>query len=218
MTSPPLPAGDGQAPKRRGRGRPRLLEPSPEFRARQLEIIAAAAAVFHDKGYDAGTLDDVAVALDLRRATLYHYVRSKANLLHLIFERALDRALAELDEALKIDDPATRLEALIRHQAHTITRDPTLFTVFFDHRPRLEAEYEQAIRKRERRYLQAYRAAVEAAVAAGAIGNVDPRYATQAIFGMATWSYKWFHPARDDSGAFADVCVQLVLPRRPAGR
>lgn len=217
MPSPPAASVDGQTPKRRGPGRPRLVEPSPGYRARQEEIIAAAAAVFHDKGYDAGTLDDVAVALDLRRASLYHYVRSKANLLHLIFERALDRALAELDEALKIEEPASRLEALIRHQARTITRDPSLFTVFFDHRPRLQAEYEQAIRKRERRYLGAYRAAVSAAVAAGAIGDVDPRYATQAIFGMTTWSYKWFHAGRDNPEAFADVCVHLILGR-PATR
>ncbi|MEW6471032.1 MAG: TetR/AcrR family transcriptional regulator [Actinomycetota bacterium] len=215
MAQPP-PARDGEVPKRRGPGRPRLLEPSLEYRARQEEIIAAAAAVFHDKGYDAGTLDDVAVALDLRRASLYHYVRSKAELLRLIFERALDRALGELDEALKIDDPGARLEALIRHQAHTVTRDPSLFSVFFDHRPRLQADYAEGIRKRERRYLDAYRAAVRAAVAAGAIGDVDARYATQAIFGMTTWSYKWFQAARDDPVAFADVCVELILGPRPA--
>src|SRR5207253_8692552 len=70
---------DDGVPKRRGPGRPRLLEPSPEYVARREEIVAAAAEVFHEKGYDAGTLDDVADALDLRRASLYYYVRSKAN-------------------------------------------------------------------------------------------------------------------------------------------
>src|SRR5436309_11157977 len=94
---------DDGVPKRRGPGRPRLLEPSPEYVARREEIVAAAAEVFHEKGYDAGTLDDVADALDLRRASLYYYVRSKANLLFLIFEHALDMALRRLEEHLLVE-------------------------------------------------------------------------------------------------------------------
>jgi AcrR family transcriptional regulator len=206
-----------EPPKRRGPGRPRLAEPSPEYVARREEIVAAAADIFHEKGFDAGTLDDVADALDLRRASLYYYVRSKANLLHLIFERALDVALLKLDEHLQIEDPYERLEALIRHQVTTVASEPSLFSVFFDHRPRLEPKYEQDIHRRERRYLAAYRVAVENAIEAGIISNVDSRYATQAILGMAIWPYKWFQSDRDDIEGLADACVELILGAR-AGR
>jgi AcrR family transcriptional regulator len=203
-------ASDGQAPKRRP-GRPRLLEPSPEYMKRREEIVAAAAQIFHEKGYDAGTLDGVADALDLRRASLYYYVRSKANLLYMIFERALDLALARMDEFLQIEDPTERLEALIRHQVQTVAGDPKLFSVFFDDRPRLDAKYEEEIRKREQQYVDVYRQAVEAASAAGAIPDGDPRYSAQAIFGMTTWCYKWFRPGRDDIDDLADACVSLIL-------
>src|SRR5436309_14584491 len=101
---------DDGVPKRRGPGRPRLLEPSPEFVTRRQEIVAAAAEVFHEKGYDAGTLDDVADALDLRRASLYYYVRSKSNLLFMVVEQALIVALERLDEYAQIEDPRERLE------------------------------------------------------------------------------------------------------------
>lgn len=223
MDNEPAPV-DPAVPKRRGPGRPRLIEPSPEFVARQEEIVAAAATVFHEKGYDAGTLDDVADALDLRRASLYYYVRSKANLLYLIVTRALDVALARIDEHLTIPDPAERLEALIRHQVRTIAGEPSLFTVFFDQRPRLEDRYEAEIRERERRYLSLYTTAVEAAVAAGAMSATgstsgpDLRYATQAILGMTTWSYKWFRPEHDDIKRLEDVCVAIILgtPAAPA--
>jgi AcrR family transcriptional regulator len=197
--------------RKRGPGRPRLLEPSPEYVARREEIVAAAAQVFHEKGYDAGTLDDVAEALELRRASLYYYVRSKANLLYMIFERALDLAFADFEEILRIEDPGRRLEALIRRQVMTVVRDPSLFSVVFDHRPRLEARYEEAIHNRERQYLDVYRHAVEAAGAAGVIDVVDARYATHAIFGMSTWCYKWFQVDRDDPEGLADACVSLIL-------
>jgi AcrR family transcriptional regulator len=202
----------GEAPKRRP-GRPRLLEPSADYVARREDILAAAARVFHEKGYDAGTLDDVADALDLRRASLYYYVRSKSNLLYMLFERALDVALARMDELLEIEDPTERLEALIRHQIRTVAGEPSLFSVFFDDRPRLEERYEEEIRKREHQYLEVYRRAVEAASAAGAIGGGDPRYASQAIFGMMTWCYKWFRPGRDDIDELAETCVSLILGR-----
>lgn len=201
---------NGQPVKRRP-GRPRLLEPSAEHVARREEIIATAAQVFHEKGYDAGTLDDVAEALELRRASLYYYVHSKANLLNMVFERGLDRALADMDELLKIDDPAERLAALIAHQVEAVATDPSLFSVFFDQRRRLEERYEEAIRARERKYLEIYRKAIEAAGAAGVLEVVDVRLTSQAIFGMTTWTYKWFNPKRDDLGQLVDSCIALVL-------
>src|SRR5690606_29007945 len=69
------------APPRRGR--PRLTEPTPEYLARREEIVAAAARTFRARGYDSASLDDVAAELDLRKASLYHYVDSKAHLLYL---------------------------------------------------------------------------------------------------------------------------------------
>ena len=199
--------------KRRGPGRPRLTEPSPEFVARREEIVAAAAEVFREKGFDAGTLDDVADALDLRRASLYYYVHSKANLLNLVFEQALDVALAQLDELFGVEDPGERLEALIRHQVTTVASQPSLFSVFFDSRPRLDPRYEDAMARRERKYLAVYRAAVEDAVATGIIGDVHPRYATQAILGMANWHYKWIEAGQDNIEDLADTCVEIILGR-----
>jgi AcrR family transcriptional regulator len=198
-------------------GRPRLLEPSPDFVERREQIIAAAAKVFQEKGYDAGTLDDVAQVLDLRRASLYYYVGSKAKLLFMLFERGLEIALGKVDELVHLEDPAQRLEAFIRHQVRTVAGDPSLFSVFFDNRPRLDSEYEEAIRQKEHLYAQHYRDAVDAAVAAGVISAADSRYAAQALFGMTTWCYKWFRP-KDDIEAFADVCVSMVLGRNHGRR
>lgn len=205
------PSQPNEAPAKRRPGRPRLEAPSQEYIARRDEIIATAAEVFHQKGYDAGTLEDVAEALDLRRASIYYYVRSKAHLLFLIIDRALGLALDELDEYTKLPDPRERLETFIRHQVRTITGEPSMFTVFFDHRLRLEQEYEARIRDKERRYVRAYLKVVQDAVKAGVIGKVDPRYGAQAILGMTTWSYKWFDPTRDNADRLADSCVKLVL-------
>lgn len=205
-------------PSKRRPGRPRLLEPSPEFLARRAEIITAAAEVFRDRGYDAGTLDDVAEALDLRRASLYYYVKSKANLLYMILERAFDMAFSEFQVLRQTEDPTERLELLIRHHVGLVTGEPAVFSVVFDYRQRLEPEYQEAIQAKESEYLKVLRQTVIEASAAGSLEALNPDYAVQAIFGMMTWTYKWFRPERDDPEAVADACVALIVPRHPARR
>jgi AcrR family transcriptional regulator len=208
---------DEAPPPRRRPGRPRLEAPSADYVARQEEIVAKAAEVFREKGYDAGTLDDVAEALDFRRASLYYYVRSKSHLLYLIFERALEQSLRQLEEYATIEDPALRLETLIRHRINRIADEPNGFTVFFDQRGRLDSRYESDIVDKERIYFKVYREAVASAITAGAIEDVDPVYATQAIFGMTNWLYKWYKPERHNVDEFTDVCLKLVLGQQ-AGR
>jgi TetR/AcrR family transcriptional regulator, cholesterol catabolism regulator len=192
-------------------GRPRLEEPSGDYVARREEIIDVAARVFHARGFDRGTLEDVAEALGMRKPSLYYYVPSKGELLYLVFDRAITRALERLHHLSSAGDPRARLRALIEHQVFTITTEPSLFSVFFDQRPRLEDRYEDPIRAKEREYFRFYNSAVEEAVAAGAIPAVNSRYAAQAILGMAGWIYKWYRPERDDPERIARTFSLLVL-------
>ncbi len=198
---------------RRRPGRPRHEQPSPDYLRRRREIVDAAASLFEAKGYDAASLDDVAAALDLRKASLYYYVQSKAELLYLVFDRAISRALEDIQAIATNGSAAERLQKLIRHQVTTVTSDPSLFAVFFDQRPRLESDYEGEIREKERRYLRKYVEVVQAAISDHTIAMENPRYAAQLLLGMATWTYKWFDPARDDADAIADAAIHLILGR-----
>lgn len=208
---PPARRSTPDAAPRRRPGRPRLTEPSPEYLARLDEIIETGITVFHDRGYDSGSLDDVAAALDLRRASLYHYLRNKAQLLYLIFDRALTISLQRLDELAGIADPRQRLAALVGHQVRMVAADPSLFAVFFDQRPRLDDEYREQIIRKEREYVRRFASVVAEAVDAGVLAEVDPRHAAHSLIGMTSWVYKWFDPQRDDPDAVARTMIRLVL-------
>lgn len=201
----------GAEPGRRRPGRPRLTEPSPAYRQRLDEIVETATKVFRRDGYDAGSLDDVAEELELRRASLYHYVRSKAELLYLVFDRAISTALERLEELAHIEDPQERVSALVRHQVLLITEQPEMFAVFFDNRPRLDEAYEANIRGKERRYVRIFAEAVQAAAETGAIPDLDSRYGAQALLGMTSWTYKWFDPERDDPQRYAETLTRLIF-------
>jgi AcrR family transcriptional regulator len=202
----------GEPAPKRPRGRPRLTSPSPEYIARLEQIIDAAAGVFGEKGYDASSLEDVAEALDLRKASLYHYVNSKGQLLYCIFDRYLAVSIARIKElSASIDDPVERLVALISHQVSVVSEEKQVLSVFFSARPRLDPEYEKRIRELEREYLQLYIDAVRAAMDAGAIPKGNPRYAAHAVLGMSSWVQKWFDPDGDDWVDVVRYFVRLVL-------
>jgi AcrR family transcriptional regulator len=185
--------------------------PSEEYRDRFQNIVTVAAEVFQAKGFEAGSLDDVAAALGLRKASLYYYVKSKSDLLRLVFDRAITAALTEVDRLAHITDPRERLIALIRHQAQLVVRDPALFSVFFDQRSGLADEDMAELGRKERRYVRQFVLAVEAAMDAGVIPKQDARATANTIIGMTSWSYKWFDPRRDSAADFADLCVALIV-------
>jgi TetR/AcrR family transcriptional regulator, cholesterol catabolism regulator len=196
----------------RKRGRPRNLEPSDEYRQRLEIIVTKAAEVFKAQGYEAGSLEDVAAALGMSKASLYYYVKSKSHLLGLVFDRAISAALREIDALASDKDPRVRLAALVRHQAHLVVGDPALFGVFFDQRAGLRADDLAELVTKERRYVRQFVVAVEAAMKAGVIASGDPRVVSYCLIGMTSWSYKWFDPDRDTAESFADACIALVLP------
>ncbi|MCP5026130.1 MAG: TetR/AcrR family transcriptional regulator [Actinomycetia bacterium] len=212
MTDQPEgPAQPDQAAKpRRGPGRPRHEEPSEAFLARRDQIVETAALLFGRIGYHAGSLEDLAGELGLGKASLYHYVSSKGELLNLVFDRAISGALTELDRIAGIADPADRLAELVRHQVHMIMAEPSFFSVFFDQHHLLEEKFAADIDAKQRRYLRTFVEAVEDAMAAGHIPAGDPRDVAQLVLGMTSWPYKWCREGRDDPTAVAQAAVRLL--------
>lgn len=201
----------GEQAARRRPGRPRLTEPSQDYLRRVDEIIETGVKVFHEHGYDSGSLDDVAAALDLRRASLYHYLRNKAELLYLIFDRALSTSLQRLDDIADIPAPRQQLAALLAHQVRMVSKDPDLFAVFFDQRPRLDEAFSEQIIQKEREYVRRITAIVARATEAGEVRTTDAWHAAHALIGMTSWIYKWFDPGHDNSDEIAQTMIILVL-------
>jgi AcrR family transcriptional regulator len=197
--------------KKVGPGRPRHDGPSPAYLARQQEIVDVAVEVFRVRGFDNANLEDVATALGASRASLYHYVPSKAHLLYLIFDRAITTTLTRLERLSSLKDPVERLRFTMRELIRTIAAAPSLFAVFFSDRPALDDAYESKILRKERDVVRLLIETTQLAAKQGALPQSDPRLTAHAILGMITWFYRWYDPVRDDPDEFADVCERMIL-------
>lgn len=92
-----------------------------------------------------------------------------------------------------------------------VAKDPSLFAVFFDQRPRLDDAYREQIVRKEREYVRRFATIVANAVESGVVADVDPRHAAHALIGMTSWTYKWFDPERDDPDQMARTMIGLVI-------
>src|SRR5438552_16778543 len=66
-----------------------LLAASPKLR----EIVDSAAGLFDQEGYHRVSMEDIANAVGLRKPSLYHYVRSKDQILARIHHAFMDRVI-----------------------------------------------------------------------------------------------------------------------------
>ena len=83
----------------------------------------AAAQIFRDRGFDATSVSDIARALGLTKAGLYHHFESKEALLFEIMSFGLDKVRDEVLTPVRgIRDPEERLRQLIVRHARITTR------------------------------------------------------------------------------------------------
>src|SRR5258706_4500034 len=90
--------------------------------ARRQEIIDAAAIVIDRKGYDGATIQEVADAVGILKGSLYHYIKSKEDLLFWATEdwqRRFSRILVKVET--EGGDARARLAVLVREHITLLT-------------------------------------------------------------------------------------------------
>ncbi len=173
-------------------------------------ILTHAARLFAERGYPATSMNEVAQACGLSKATLYHYYRDKYALLVHIAEGHVAQleALVEEVQALQLA-PADELRTLIlrivaeyagaRHAHQVLTEDVRFLT---------DADRDRVLGG-ERRVV----AAVARAIALWQPAKADAGLATpltMLLFGMMNWLFTWMQPDRGlNHEAIAPIIADL---------
>jgi TetR/AcrR family transcriptional regulator, cholesterol catabolism regulator len=160
---------------------------------RLAEIYRAAAQIILRKGYDATSVNDIANALGMTKAGLYHYISGKKELLFDIMNFGLD----ELDEevtvpARAISDPEERLRFMVAGHAQLVTRGQGAITILVDEVTALTPAQLRKITQRKREYFDHLRDLLDELQSAGKLQDVDTTAATFCLLGMINWLSRWF--------------------------
>ena len=88
------------------------------------KLVQVAAEMFHERGYDATSLQDIAEELGLLKGSLYHYIGSKDDLLWAIIRKQQSSAMALVQRCAALDCGADdRLSEFVLGYAESLRRD-----------------------------------------------------------------------------------------------
>jgi AcrR family transcriptional regulator len=161
---------------------------------RRHQIVESAAALFDARGYAQTSMEDVAVAVSLAKPTLYHYFRSKEEILRTIHEEFIqllvDKYLSRMSSGL--EPPELVLGAMKDIFALMVTHRGYI-RVFFEHHRELPPEAKRYVAAQRDSYESLVRSAIAAGQARGTFAvDVDAKLVTLALFGICNWAYQWF--------------------------
>ncbi|WP_432847301.1 TetR/AcrR family transcriptional regulator [Amycolatopsis sp. CA-161197] len=115
-----LPAGGVAELERDGLGTP----------SRREQVLAAATALFGERGFHAVSMEDIGAAAGIAGPSVYRHFPSKAALMVAIGHRAADRLALAAEQALRAPDELSALRRLAASYVHTLLHTPELLVSF----------------------------------------------------------------------------------------
>lgn len=160
-------------------------------------VFEVAAEVFHRKGYDNASMSDIASAVGLTKAGLYHHVESKEQLLYTVLDYGLDLTEAYVLKPLdEIADPLDRLKKMIELHLYVVLEARNLEITGLLHECKTLSDSDSTkINQRKKKYVQMTTSLIADVLKKYNIKDVNPKLAAFALLGMLNWTYQWYKAA-----------------------
>ena len=167
---------------------------------RQREVFAQAARLFVEKGYEGTSMSDIAAAVKLTKAGLYHFVNRKEDLLFTIMSWGMQELYEEVVyPAQSVEAPLERLKLILRNHLSNIGRgigaQGNPVTIVADQPGGLNPERRAVIDELKRGYFDLVRRTLEEMRQRGELADgLDPTVTAHCIIGMIMWTARWPRP------------------------
>lgn len=192
--------------------------------SREDQLLQVATRLFKEKGYHNTSMQDLADALGVQKASLYYYIDSKEELLQRLLEYASCVLGAQIDATYTADlPPAEKLRRVLETHAVTIMDHLDLVAVYLHecrNLPPRRLEEALAVRKH---YEQVLMTILKEGVAGGDFRPVNIRMAVLGLLGMLNWTHQWFSPdgplsSQEVAAILADLALHGLVKRENVGR
>ena len=177
------------------------------------DIILAAAQIIREKGYHGTSMQDIADAVHLQKASIYHHITSKQDILFTILEQALDLLIEDMNAVVNSElHPEEKLKLAMQVYIGRLAEDADLSTVLLLEHRSLEEDLRIQHVKRRDRYEALWRQMIQDGIDLGVFRPVDISVVTFAFLGVQNWMITWFNPRGSYSALeLADQFSELFL-------
>jgi AcrR family transcriptional regulator len=159
------------------------------------DILEAAAQVFRQKGFHGASMANIAEAVNLQKASLYHHVSSKQEILFELLDRALELLLERISPIASMDLPADeRLCRMIRQYLQILAENTDLSAVLlFEHRSLEGRQHARHVPNRDK-FENLWRDVLRDGVRTRQFVCDDIPLTARAILGILNWTITWYQP------------------------
>lgn len=179
-------------------------------RRRTEEVLAAAAAVFAERGFHGASTQDIADRLGMRQASLYYYFASKEAALEQVCQRGIEGIIRDTEVIAAAPGSVTdRLAMVMRRHVEPLAGNCASVRAYLHEVRFLPRETRRRIGRLARRYERVVEALLEEGIAAGEMrADLDIGIARDAILAMCNHAAHW--PGKEPGGAMKHVAEELI--------
>lgn len=158
-------------------------------------LLRVAAALFREKGYAATTTRELSDRLHIQKASLYHHIRGKEDLLLVICQESLRRITTAVTSAAARATPEHRLHDMVVAHVRSVLADRDLHTTMLTDLRSLSPARQHDVLALRDSYEKLFTDTIRAEQAAGRIRtDVDARGLTLSLLNLLNWTIFWYDP------------------------
>lgn len=160
-------------------------------------ILRNSARIFAEKSYHSTSMRDISRATGVSLAGLYHYCKSKEELLFLIQDNCFGRVLDRLEVRLAAEtDPVNRLRIFVENHLAFFVANMAEMKVLSHEADSLGGDLHAHVSGKKEKYTRLARKILHTVqqLRPKEARQIDLTVATYALFGMMNWIYNWYNP------------------------
>jgi AcrR family transcriptional regulator len=184
------------------------------------EIFRAASRIFISRGYHEATVREIAQEAGLSLGGLYSYIRTKEDILYLVFDKLTTSLREAMRRAIEgIDDPADQIRAALRADLDTTERYRDGILLMYQETKSLGGPSRRAVLSREADYVKFFEDILSAGYDRGVFRG-DPRLSADviaylcSIVALRRWSLR----SRFSSAEVQEGLIEFILRGLGAAR
>ena len=181
---------------------------------RREQILQAAQKLFAENGFRETNLNDVATQLGFRRQAVYHYFRSKEEILYELIDRAGQAIATSAQPTLDSDmPPADKLAEVVRNHVRQLLNNIDIFRIQFSELFKLSGERADGLRRDMSAYVHDIANVIKEGQKAGTFVDIPASTQALLILGMCNGTTEWYGSARSPRSIdeIADYAARLAL-------
>ena len=184
------------------------------YDARRREVVATAAKLFAERGYDGTSMSELTEATGLAAGGLYHYIEGKDDLLIAICDELLEPLLEQAQEIVAAEaPPVDQLRQLVEAWVAHVVEHRHHMLVFTQERQAIERERRwRRVRSQRRAFEKILDDVLARGEADSSMTFADRRLSLLALLGMVNYTPQWVRPGgRLSPAEIADGYCAIVL-------